>query len=70
MNTQKAALHVVQDQNGNHFCGAQSYMAGVSDIEHTESSRLAQKQEREIGEIKEKLLLLINELEELLDEND
>lgn len=70
MSTQKTALHLVENQKDNQFCGAQSYMSGVSDVKQTDSLQLAQAQEKEIAEIQDKLLTLINELEELLDEND
>jgi len=69
MRTQKPyAVPNTSEPPATRFRGCQSYLSGVSDSEHSQS--MTQKQQnKEICELHEKLIILINELEELLPED-
>ncbi|BDX07400.1 hypothetical protein [Planctobacterium marinum] len=70
MSAQKKPEKVTHISRNSNFRGAQSYMSGVSDSNHEKVAEARHQQEMEIGAVQEKLLILINELEELLDENN
>ncbi|MCC2605865.1 hypothetical protein [Planctobacterium marinum] len=66
MSTQKPQVFQVQGKSEPPtFRGAQSFLSGVSEIDTVQT----EAQNKEICELHEKLILLINELEELLIED-
>ena len=64
------SLKVTSITSNSQFRGAQSYVSGISNSDQESVAEAQHQQEIEIGAIQEKLLVLINELEELLGEND